>query len=455
MVNAMTLLAPVAGGTDVPAGGSATLSEGSGDAGFVDLLGAAMGRIDEAVEEQGTGTDAEGPESLADQAVQECAPVVMAAVPMLQQLLPDTGASVGATGSAVLDAQTVDMQSTARGAAGQPLDTVDVPVDHVLSSESQSGEMVSDEYVQGSIARSSGVATSQHQAQTGPMTQDDPGWAAVDDAAAMPEQQDMAGEGNIEVIDSGRSVTGRADSPAAGSDLSQLSRQDAGSTPAVSVTSDRAGAGAVSSAGESTSDSATADGNQSAQTQADASNASAGSVSPFDNLIRQTSRNVQSAQVSNQADTQQLHRRIIDQVVREVSLNTGPGRSEVVVKLTPPELGTLRIQVMQDASGFTTHIQTASDQVRGLLQAHLPALTDALNGAGVRVDSISVAFDSSFNSSLDAYTQNNSGQQAFDQNQAHRHAFRQNGAHTVPMGAFDTMPAAYMRAQQAGYSWLA
>ena len=72
----------------------------------------------------------------------------------------------------MLDAQTVDMQSTARGAAGQPLDTVDVPVDHVLSSESQSGEMVSDEYVQGSIARSSGVATSQHQAQTGPMTQD-------------------------------------------------------------------------------------------------------------------------------------------------------------------------------------------------------------------------------------------------------------------------------------------
>jgi|GEM_PF-1941894 len=145
-----------------------------------------------------------------------------------------------------------------------------------------------------------------------------------------------------------------------------------------------------------------------------------------------------------------LHTRVIDQVVREVSLHRMDGRSDIVVKLNPPDLGTLRLQISQDTSGMSTHIQAGSPQVRGLLEAHMPLLMDSLSKAGVRMDSVSVSVGTSFN----AFAQNAHQQDA----QRNANQMRQQYVpirETVGVQAMAASQTGWTSAREIGHSWLA
>lgn len=117
-----------------------------------------------------------------------------------------------------------------------------------------------------------------------------------------------------------------------------------------------------------------------------------------------------------------LHRQVIDQVVKEIRLHRLPERSDLVVKLNPPELGTLRVHITQDANGIYSQIQANNEQVKNLLQAHLPMLTNALADAGLRMDSVSVTSDATFNTFLQSPAHEN-GQQEW-QGQRNRYAYQ-------------------------------
>jgi len=147
--------------------------------------------------------------------------------------------------------------------------------------------------------------------------------------------------------------------------------------------------------------------------------------------------------------------KIIDQVVREVKLHRFDGHSDLIVRLDPPDMGTLRLQITQSASGLTGHIQASTDSVRGLLQANLPALMDALSGAGLRMESVSVSVNSSFNPMAQNAFQGN--QQ--DSHQSGNGQARQRFTMDREIGAIPAMAGiSYASAggrMQAGYSWLA
>ncbi len=149
-------------------------------------------------------------------------------------------------------------------------------------------------------------------------------------------------------------------------------------------------------------------------------------------------------------DVSKLQTRVLDQVVREVSLKSSEGRSDIVVKLSPPELGAMRVQLSQDASGISAHIQAESNQVRGLLEAHTPLLIDALAKAGVQIDSVSVSVGTSFN----AFAQN-SGQQNAQTNS--NHAFAQYSPGFGTAQDVGDMPIASLETSSSsiGYSWFA
>jgi len=126
----------------------------------------------------------------------------------------------------------------------------------------------------------------------------------------------------------------------------------------------------------------------------------------------------------------------------------------MVVKLHPPELGSLSVRVMQDAQGLTSQIQATSENVRSLLQAHLPLLVDALSNVGVRLNSVTVTSDASFNALMHDSAQESAQQQY----ETPRHILRQAqdaagafGAAGVPE-SFDS-PASLLGS--VGYSWLA
>ncbi len=94
----------------------------------------------------------------------------------------------------------------------------------------------------------------------------------------------------------------------------------------------------------------------------------------------------------------EIPKKIIDQVVREISLTKTTDRNDLVVKLTPPSLGTLRLQITQDASGMTTRIVASSQQVKDLLNQHMPTLVTAMADAGIKMDSLTVTTDNKFES---------------------------------------------------------
>jgi len=159
-----------------------------------------------------------------------------------------------------------------------------------------------------------------------------------------------------------------------------------------------------------------------------------------------------TVEAGSQADRQaDLPHRVIDQVVREAVLRRLPDRNDLVVRLNPPELGAVRLRIVQDAQGITSHIQASTEQVRGLLQAHVPMLVDALADAGVRLGAVSVTSDSSF--------------PAFEQGWAEGGQHQKHGGHSNNAGnthsglGADAAQAAILTvsAGETGvsYSWLA
>lgn len=81
---------------------------------------------------------------------------------------------------------------------------------------------------------------------------------------------------------------------------------------------------------------------------------------------------------------------IIDQVVQQIKLRQFQGQTDMTIKLNPAELGALRLHISQNADGMTSLIHASSDHVKGLLQANLPALTQALLDAGVKMEQVTV-----------------------------------------------------------------
>ena len=144
------------------------------------------------------------------------------------------------------------------------------------------------------------------------------------------------------------------------------------------------------------------------------------------------------------------HTRIIDQLVREVRLHRFDDRSDLLVRLSPPELGALRVRITQNASGVSSHIQASSDQVKGLLQAHLPTLVDALSDTGLKMGSVSVSSGSSF-SALAHDAAHGNAQSGADQ-AGQSSTLAQDSAAVQTAGAASELPG---HVDQAGYNWLA
>lgn len=164
--------------------------------------------------------------------------------------------------------------------------------------------------------------------------------------------------------------------------------------------------------------------------------------------------NVQYAEAAARPEpVEALQSRIIDQVVRGISLHRAGEHSDIVVRLNPPELGALRLQVSQVATedataGMTAHIQTTNSQVRGLLETHMPLLMDSLARAGLRMDSISVSVGSSF-SPFAGGTPQHGQPNASEANPGTA------GRQHAPTEAVAAPESVWMPSGHTGYSWLA
>jgi len=81
------------------------------------------------------------------------------------------------------------------------------------------------------------------------------------------------------------------------------------------------------------------------------------------------------------------------QIARAARALLDAGRTELAVRLDPPSLGTLHMRVVSDGAAVTAHLQVSTEASRELISDNLPALKQALAGAGIDIGQVSVSVD--------------------------------------------------------------
>ncbi|HET6454785.1 MAG TPA: flagellar hook-length control protein FliK [Armatimonadota bacterium] len=85
--------------------------------------------------------------------------------------------------------------------------------------------------------------------------------------------------------------------------------------------------------------------------------------------------------------------KVVHQIVRTIRMHTFDGGGSMVLKLAPPHLGTIRMDVTAEHGVVTANLSTSNESVRQILESGLSTLSRSLADAGVHVDAISVQTD--------------------------------------------------------------
>lgn len=83
--------------------------------------------------------------------------------------------------------------------------------------------------------------------------------------------------------------------------------------------------------------------------------------------------------------------RVINQVVRAAKTRFFEGGAAITLRLDPPHLGTVHMQVTAVGGSVTALLQTSTESARQIFQADIAQLREALAQAGVNVDTINVS----------------------------------------------------------------
>jgi len=117
-----------------------------------------------------------------------------------------------------------------------------------------------------------------------------------------------------------------------------------------------------------------------------------GAAAQVDVEMRAASAPARSASASEPAPVAVDDSRVVGQIVRGASMMSSQGRTEVRVRLRPPELGTVHVQLTSNRGNMLeARIVTEREDVRALIERNLPELRQSLAGAGVHVGGFDVS----------------------------------------------------------------
>jgi flagellar hook-length control protein FliK len=91
---------------------------------------------------------------------------------------------------------------------------------------------------------------------------------------------------------------------------------------------------------------------------------------------------------------------VVSQVGRQLARSLAAGDRVVELRLKPPELGGVRIQMDMQESGMKLSVMVENKAVRDLLHPHLHELRELLLGQGVKVDRLDVTIQPQTGQSL-------------------------------------------------------
>ncbi|MCB9851816.1 MAG: flagellar hook-length control protein FliK [Phycisphaerales bacterium] len=106
----------------------------------------------------------------------------------------------------------------------------------------------------------------------------------------------------------------------------------------------------------------------------------------------------------------------VDGMVRELNASGVPGRYQATLRLDPPSMGTVRIQLNLQQEGLSIQVDTQSKHVSKLIESRLEDLREALSAHGIRVERADVVTKSPANAETSDRHENS--QHHFDQSSA-------------------------------------
>ena len=81
---------------------------------------------------------------------------------------------------------------------------------------------------------------------------------------------------------------------------------------------------------------------------------------------------------------------VTQQIIERISVRSVGQQKEIFIKLEPPSLGTVRMNVSTTGDHVKTTLVAENHAVKQTIENNLAQLKDALNGQGVKVDSFTV-----------------------------------------------------------------
>jgi len=98
---------------------------------------------------------------------------------------------------------------------------------------------------------------------------------------------------------------------------------------------------------------------------------------------------LQTAHVS--LSDNQMSAKMIHQIVTTAKLTSFADGASMSMRLDPPQLGTVQLDVTSRGGSVTAHLQTSTLAAKQMLESDLPALKQSLAESGINVDSINVS----------------------------------------------------------------
>jgi flagellar hook-length control protein FliK len=186
----------------------------------------------------------------------------------------------------------------------------------------------------------------------------------------------------------------------AGSDPSQLTASAAAAAAAGSGGAN----GTSSTTGSAESTSGSAIGVGTARSDAGADGQGFG-LAPALDAQRTTTQTAPSSGAGASTTGNAMEQAVANQVSRALVQNLPNGDKMLVVRLTPPELGTVRIEVLEHQGTLTAHLHAEDDGVRLAIEHSLPSMRDELRALDAPIRDISLSDPSSGRSFTDGQQQ--------------------------------------------------
>jgi len=82
--------------------------------------------------------------------------------------------------------------------------------------------------------------------------------------------------------------------------------------------------------------------------------------------------------------------KVLNQIMNKFSLRTSGSQSEIKIRLDPPSLGTVRMNISTSGDSVRTVVIAENHAVKQIIENNLAQLRDSMNGQGLKVDSFTV-----------------------------------------------------------------